>query len=65
MPGDRPVKKGSFGSHLDELVKVFETEAPKAGEPEQQQPGVDGAKIHDRLFESTWRKAREAQHPNR
>jgi hypothetical protein len=65
MPGDRPVKKGSFGSHFDELVKVFETEALKAGEPEQRQPQADSDNAHDRLFESTWRKAREAQHPNR
>ena len=24
MPGRRPDKKGSFGGHLDELVRVFE-----------------------------------------
>ena len=60
MPGKRPAKKGSFGTHLDELVKHFLHEHPqprtKPEDGEQLTPG----NIHDRLFESSWRQAREA-----
>ena len=52
MPGDRPVKKGSFGSQLDELVKVFETRTPpEADGRERLRPEVVGPSVHDRLFE--------------
>jgi hypothetical protein len=51
MPGDRPVKKGSFGSQLDELVKVFETRSPQAEGRERLRPEVVGPGVHDRLFE--------------
>lgn len=61
MSGTRPVKKGSFGGHLDDLVKHFEHEPPG----KSQRSGRDGRDlkdghdVHDRLFESAWRKARE------
>lgn len=59
MPGRRPEKKGSFGGHLDELVRVFEPDHPrKAGRPEKGTPKEDDS-VHDRLFKSAWRAARE------
>ena len=62
MPRRRPVKKGSFGGHLDELVRVFEPDRPKkSDQPEEQTRPERDANVHDRLFESAWRKAREDQ----
>jgi hypothetical protein len=61
MPRRRPDKKGSFGGHFDELVRVFEPEPrsrpDSGGKP--QMPAADDASVHDRLFESAWRAARE------
>ena len=59
MPGRRPVKKGSFDSHFDEVVKHFPHEKPDT----QPDGGKDSGKptdasVHDRLFESAWSKAR-------
>lgn len=63
MPAKRPVRKGSFGGHFDELVKHFPDEQrPKPGEPPGK-PKLDAKDIHDRLFESTWRHAREGRRP--
>jgi hypothetical protein len=58
MPGKRPVKKGSFGDHFDELVKHFPDERPGV-RPDKTggKNGGDGS-IHDRLFENAWAKAR-------
>jgi hypothetical protein len=62
MPRRRPEKKGSFGGHFDELVKVLEPKpAKKADRLETQTPSVEDSNVHDRLFESAWRKAREDQ----
>jgi hypothetical protein len=59
MPGRRPDKKGSFGGHFDELVRVFEPEpVGKRDRPEREKPKAD-ENVHDRLFESAWRKTPE------
>ena len=62
MSGKRPEKKGSFGTHLDELVKHFPHEPPdpkRNGDDTPKSTDMDGHSVHDRLFESAWRKARE------
>ena len=62
MPRRRPDKKGSFGGHFDELVRVLEPEpAKKAERPDRRAPSVEDSNVHDRLFESAWRKSREDQ----
>ena len=63
MPGRRPVKKGSFGSHFDEVVKHFPHEEPaKRGDAdERSKPSQDDGDVHDKLFKSAWRWARSAQ----
>jgi hypothetical protein len=63
MSEKRPVKRGSFGTHLDELIRHFpdEPEWAKAGKWEQGADHEDEERsIHDRLFESAWRKARDS-----
>jgi hypothetical protein len=55
MPGKRPVKKGSFGSHFDEVVKHFTAEArPQPAKPADPKP--DLRNIHDRLLEAARHK---------
>ena len=63
MPGRRPVKKGSFGSHFDEVVKHFPHEpSAKRGEPDKRRkPSKDDRNVHDKLFETAWRKRRSDQ----
>lgn len=61
MPGKRPVKKGSFGGHFDELVKHFPEERPGARPDKTGGKNGGDDKIHDRLFESNWAKARGAR----
>lgn len=63
MPGKRPFKKGSFGSHFDEVVKHFPHEdlSERDNAKERHKPSPDDGDIHDRLFESAWRKAHGAQ----
>ena len=63
MPGRRPVKKGSFGSHFDEVVKHFpHEESAKQGDADQRnKPSQDDGDVHDKLFKSAWRWARSAQ----
>ena len=63
MPGKRPVKKGSFGSHFDEVVKHFPHEESSVRDKARtrDKPSKDDGDIHDRLFESAWRKARRTQ----
>jgi hypothetical protein len=62
MPGRRPDKKGSFGGHFDQLVRVFEPESTqKAGPSKKRAPEGEDSNVHDRLFESAWRKVREDQ----
>ena len=62
MPGRRPIKKGSFGAHFDEVVKHF----PHTPQPNgQQRPGESGTTlrekldIHSQLFERAWQLDRE------
>jgi hypothetical protein len=57
------VKKGSFGSHFDEVVKHFPHDEPANGEDAdgRSKPGTTDRNVHDKLFESAWRKAREGQ----
>jgi hypothetical protein len=61
MPGKRPVKKGSFASHFDEVVKHFpHEESPEHGEADEcRKPPKDDGNIHDKLLEGAWRKAAE------
>ena len=54
MPRKRPVKKGSFGGHFDELVKHFPNDRPAKAEP-QPNPKTDLGDVHDRLLESARR----------
>jgi hypothetical protein len=63
MPGKRPVRKGSFGGHFDELVKHFPDDHPPKADDPPSKPKLDTMDIHDRLFESAWRTAREAHRP--
>jgi len=61
MPHRRRRQKGSFGSHFDELVKQFphEESARRDKSKDDGESPKDDGDIHDRLFESAWRKARE------
>ena len=62
MPGRRPVKKGSFGSHFDEVVTHFPHEPAKRGEADpRRKPSKDDGNVHDKLFETAWRKRRKDQ----
>lgn len=66
MPHRRQVQKGSFGSHLDELVKQFPGhQADQRAEPPHErsdrlQEKID---IHALLFEQAW--AVEPEPPDR
>jgi hypothetical protein len=55
VPHRRPRKKGSFGSHLDELVELFpphDAQDPRPSERSAElQEKID---IHARLFERAW-----------
>jgi hypothetical protein len=62
MPGKRPIKKGSFGGHFDELVKHFSEERPKALPGKQTEKKQEAGCVHDRLFASAWAKARREAH---
>ena len=64
MPGKRPIKKGSFGGHFDELVKHFPDERPKPrpGKHKAGPKAHDHGCVHDRLFESAWSKAHGTRH---
>jgi hypothetical protein len=60
MPHKRPVQKGSFGAHFDELVKHF---PHSPGNPQPARPSPKPASgdlkekldIHALLFERAWR----------
>lgn len=66
MPNRRRVQKGSFGSHLDELVANFSANEP---EPPAQSTRRDPKlqrkiDIHAMLFERAWElDGQEAQRP--
>jgi hypothetical protein len=64
MPRKRPVKKGSFGGHFDELVKHFPEEKPVAPGSRASKPKPHAGDIHDRLLESAWRHAHGARPPS-
>ena len=56
MPGTRRARKGSFGGHLEELVKLFPDHQPAPAEPpharsKKLQEKID---IHALLFERAW-----------
>ena len=55
MPGKRPVQKGSFAGHFDELVKLFPGEPPstpaQSKRSDKLQEKID---IHAALFERAW-----------
>jgi hypothetical protein len=57
MPHRRTDKKGSFGGHFDDLVKVVGTEPHvKAGKAKRRPKTPEkSANIHDRLFEGAWK----------
>jgi hypothetical protein len=62
MPNRRQIKRGSFGTHLDDLVRVFKPEAePKKGHPEERTD--DPPNVHDRLFERAWRADADKRDP--
>ena len=63
MPAKRPVRKGSFGGHFDELVKHFPDEQRPVGEPLVELCSTQEMIQADCLFESTWRHAREGRRP--
>ena len=59
MPGSRPRKKGSFGGHLEELVKHFPDEVAtmKAVQPARnidRRALKEKIDIHARLFQMAW-----------
>lgn len=61
MSGERPTKKGSFGGHLEELVKHFPHERasrakPKAVDRRSLQEKLD---IHAVLFQRAWQLERD------
>lgn len=61
MPGRRPVQKGSFAGHFDELVKLF-PEHPPASDPashsERSKKLQEKIDIHAVLFEQAWQVER-------
>jgi hypothetical protein len=60
MPHRRP-RKGSFGDHLDELVKHFPEDQDQQRRGDAGEPDKEKQSIHDRLFEKSWRAARKRQ----
>ena len=64
MPHRRPVKSGSFGGPLEELVKHFPHEVA-ARQADQRKPGIDRRKlqekidVHALLFQMAWQLDRE------
>ena len=57
MPHRRPLRRGSFGSHFDELVVHFPSEGhskpsdASAGRSQELQDKID---VHRLLFERAW-----------
>lgn len=60
MPQRRPRKKGSFGTHFDELVSQFPHEQPTSnGDSEQRSAKLqEKLDIHRLLFEHAWQLER-------
>ena len=64
MPHRRIAKKGSFGSHFDELVKHFPHHASQRGARRSQQNACalqEKRDIHALLFERAWGLNRERE----
>ena len=63
MPRRRQVKKGSFGSHLDEVVKHFpHGETTKRDEAhDRRKRSKDDGNVHDKLLEIASRNTRGTQ----
>jgi hypothetical protein len=60
MPHRRKVRKGSFGSHFDELIDRFPKDGDTADPADKDESErKDRRHVNDRLFESAWRKAPE------
>jgi len=64
MPGRRPVKRGSFGSHFDELVKQFAegqhaSAASSNRSRERRKSQQEERSIHALLFERAWKLDRQ------
>jgi len=64
MPGRRPVKRGSFGSHFDELVKQFAEEKHASADSsersrERRKSQQEERSIHALLFERAWKLDRQ------
>jgi hypothetical protein len=62
MPGRRPIRKGSFGAHFDEVVKHFHHAAPSNGQQQSAEAGTtlrEKLDIHAQLFERAWQLDRE------
>ena len=64
MPHRRPVKSGSFGGHLEELVKHFPHEVA-VRQADQKKRAIDRRKlqekidVHALLFQMAWQVERE------
>ena len=56
MSGTRPVKKGSFGGHFDELVTLFPKERKSSADTPDTPRRGNNHNVHDRLFEGAWNK---------
>ncbi len=55
MPHRRPRKKGSFGSHFDELVELFPAHEAHDHRPSERSAELqEKIDIHARLFERAW-----------
>ena len=56
MTGKRPIIKGSFGGHLDELVKHFPNDEPNGsrGRESEARALKEKRDIHALLFERAW-----------
>lgn len=64
MPGRRPIKKGSFGAHFDEVVRHFPDAALPSGQhrsSEEVRALQEKRDIHALLFERAWQLDREPQ----
>ena len=56
MTGKRPIIKGSFGGHFDELVKHFPNDGPKGqAQARNERELKEKRDIHALLFEQAWR----------
>jgi hypothetical protein len=62
VPHRRTIKNGSFGARLDQLVEHFR-HGPGGDEPPEivKDPKPNDRNVHDRLFESAWRRRRDAE----